>query len=219
MVFAPVKEYQMVINQVCKKLLIKIEAMEPESIAVMRDPNPILGIAKKTDISGKDEEVLNITVVPTAEKRKLSMNLAGVAGMAVMTLVMLFLVVKYGTRKTVVQTPAPTPTITISTTSPTPTVKMTVKAWADLKVMVQNGTTTAGLAGKTATVLKNGGLNLVESGNADSSDHPTNKLIFKDNLLKENYLKKFKALITVGDDKVEIDNSIQYDVIFILGNN
>jgi len=52
---------------VAKILLIKIEAMETESVAATRDPNPILGILEKPDIKGRDEDSLNLSV---AAKKK-----------------------------------------------------------------------------------------------------------------------------------------------------
>ena len=46
-----------------------------------------------------------------------------------------------------------------------------------------------------------------------------NKLIFKENSLKETYQEKLKSLIDINDENIIVDNSVTYDVIFIVGNN
>lgn len=62
LVFAPIAQVQNKINELSKKLGIKFEVIEPESISLERDPDYIVGITKKNDLIGKDEDVLNITV-------------------------------------------------------------------------------------------------------------------------------------------------------------
>lgn len=216
-IFAPIKEFQTMISQIAKTVGIKIVAIETESVAVARDPNPVVGIVMKDDIGGKDEETLNLSVIPTAKKRSILIDLMGVVGMTVMTLILLFLVLKFGTRKASLTKVGSIPTaVKISVN---PTAKPVVIGWADLRIMVQNGTTKSGLAGKTATIFTKDGVKRVETGNADRDDYEANKLIFKDNLIKENYLEKIKKLVTVTEANVEVDNKAQYDVIFILGNN
>ena len=59
-VFSPVHE---VFSQILTALTnndFEIEAVEPEVIAQERSPDPFIGIALKSDIEGKDENVLNI---------------------------------------------------------------------------------------------------------------------------------------------------------------
>jgi len=69
LVFAPVAEVQTKINELAKSLGIKFVVIEPESISAGRDPNPIVGIVKKNDIGGKDEDVLNIVVEEKSERK------------------------------------------------------------------------------------------------------------------------------------------------------
>ena len=52
-IFAPIKKIQEIISQISNKLAIEFDIIEPESIATARDPNPIIGVYKKTDIKGK----------------------------------------------------------------------------------------------------------------------------------------------------------------------
>ena len=69
-VFAPIKEFQTSIDYVSQKLLINFIVVEPESISSTRDPNPIIGIVKKNDLGGKDEDILNLSITPTVKPRK-----------------------------------------------------------------------------------------------------------------------------------------------------
>jgi len=87
----------------------------------------------------------------------------------------------------------------------------------ELKIMVQNGTSQAGLASKMAANLKEKGILLVESDNADSKDYDETRLIFKNETLREKYVEKLVEIIPVSNDNISIDESIQYDAIFILG--
>lgn len=61
-VFSPVKQFQNVLNSAVLKSDIIVEAIEPEEISKTRDPNPFFGLAKKDDVKGRDEKVLNIKI-------------------------------------------------------------------------------------------------------------------------------------------------------------
>ncbi len=58
--FAPVKHIYDNLVVPLHKAQIEIEAVEPERVAKERHENPIIGIALKKDIKGKDEQVLNL---------------------------------------------------------------------------------------------------------------------------------------------------------------
>jgi len=219
-IFAPVKEFQDLIKNISNNLNIKIEAIEPESIASFRDPNPVLGITKKTDIKGKDEEILNLSIAPTAKKDKNLFKIIGLVIFIILIIFTLFFITTSIIQKS--QTPKPN-LVTDQTPTPTEvsilTPTSTPKDWVNLNLMVQNGTSTAGLASKTALVFKDNGIIQIETGNADNDSYTSNKLIFKENSLKESYQNKFKELIKIDDENINIDNLIKYDVIFILGLN
>jgi hypothetical protein len=221
-VFAPIKEFQTTINDISKKLMIKILAMETESVAATRDPNPILGILKKPDIKGDDDEVLNLSTEPDEGNKKISIKTIGLIFLGVLLLIGgIFGAIKLILNVTGSEKKAPVVTILVPTIAPTeisPTMAA-IKEWSELSVMVQNGTSQSGLASKKANILKEGGITNVESGNADNKDYVSNVLIFKEEILKENYLKQFTDLITVSEKDIKVDNSIGYDVVFILGLN
>jgi hypothetical protein len=59
-VFAVVNDFFKILKEAIKKSKIDVEVIEPEVVAKTRDANPLIGLALKEDISGKDEEVLNV---------------------------------------------------------------------------------------------------------------------------------------------------------------
>lgn len=60
LVFAPVKDFFVKLSWSLKEIPLQVEAIEPVSLALRRASDPIIGLAKKKDIKGKDEEVLNM---------------------------------------------------------------------------------------------------------------------------------------------------------------
>jgi len=58
--FAPIKERFMHISIALEKAGLEVEAIEPEIIAKSRHEDPMIGLALKKDLKGKDEEVLNL---------------------------------------------------------------------------------------------------------------------------------------------------------------
>jgi len=59
--FAPVQSAFTLISQALADANLKVEAVEPEVVSKIRNTNPLIGIALKKDLKGKDEKVLNIT--------------------------------------------------------------------------------------------------------------------------------------------------------------
>ena len=217
-VFAPIKKFQFLITEISNQLNIKIETIEVESIASTRDPNPIIGITKKSDIKGKDEDILNLSVTPQTSPKKSPLKKIILVIIFIASLFLVFFVLK--TKKTTIDKPQPNSISQITPTQailPTPTVA--IKEWSSLNIMVQNGTSKNGLASKTALIFTTSGVVQVNTGNADNKNYLVNKLIFKDTLLKETYQNKFKELLTFKDENITIDNSLENDVIIILGLN
>lgn len=215
-IFAPVKEFQLLINEISNSLAIKIEAIETESIAAMRDPNPVLGIIKKTDIKGKDEEVLNLSIIPKNKKKKNYLKIIGLIFFIILITFTIFFIIKSKPKNPPIKE---TTSVIAEIPTPTEVVTQTVKEWSELNFSVQNGTSKSGLASKTALIFKDSGINQVETGNADNNTYTSNQLIFKDELLKETFQNKIKKLITVSNENVKVDNNIKNDVIFIVGLN
>lgn len=60
-VFVPVKGLYDMLQMALDNSSFEVEAIEPELIAGLRNSNPLVGLAMKKDIKGKDQEVLNLS--------------------------------------------------------------------------------------------------------------------------------------------------------------
>lgn len=216
-IFAPIAEVQLKINDLSKKLGIKFVVIEPESISAQRNPNPIVGVVLKDDISGKDEEVLNI-VVNQREKNNNSFFkiLLIVLGLGLFLGINYFLYIKYGIKKTEVKKIV-TENVIVPTTIPTPTV-VEIK-FESLNIVVQNGTKTAGRAGKIVDKIKSLGGLIVSGENADNTNYTESKVFFKSDEIKNMALEKILTVISVGVSNVLLDKTMENDVKLILGIN
>jgi len=218
LIFAPVKEFYKVINQITIDLGIKIDAIETESMASQRDPNPILGMIKKTDINGKDKEILNLSIIPEKYIIKSVLKKIIIPIFIVFITILIFFIIK-NKYPISINNPNVNPIIvpTISVPLETPTIEPTItpKAWSDLNILVENGTKITGLASKTALIFKKNGINQVKTGNANNNNYISSQLIFKSDLLKQTYQDKFKSIVNISNEDIKVDNLIEYDVIFI----
>jgi hypothetical protein len=220
-VFAPVADFQKLIDNVSRQLRLVVEAIEPESISSTRHPNPIVGITLKNDIGEKDESTLNISTTPTTNSSpsfpflKIILSIIGIVAFV---LINYFLYQKYNQNQTTVPTtPSPTPTMTTvitPTTTPLPT-----KKFSDLSLLVQNGTPRSGYAGSIAAKFKENGVSNVTSANADRDDYSTSQLSFASDELKNIHLSKFTAIFPIASSSVKVDKSQSVDAILILGIN
>lgn len=66
--FAPVEQLWHIFSAAVTQAGLKVEAVEPEPIAQKRHPDPVIGLALKTDLKGKDEQVLNLKPTPMEPK-------------------------------------------------------------------------------------------------------------------------------------------------------
>lgn len=222
-VFSPVAEFQKLIISISKQLHLVVEAIEPESVATSRHPNPIVGITLKEDIGEKDEATLNITAVENiSPKPFIPKILLIIFGFILFIFINYILYQKYqstvGDNSSSV---APTPTVssntsTVISSSPTP---IPLKKFLDLELLVQNGTTKAGLAGSIAAKFKENGVTNVTTGNADRDDYTSSILIFTSDELKKAHLSKFNDIFPVNSANVQVDKAQSVDAILILGIN
>ncbi|MDD4135658.1 MAG: LytR C-terminal domain-containing protein [Candidatus Shapirobacteria bacterium] len=199
---------------------INFNIIEPEAVAITRDPDPIIGIYKKNDIKGKDEEVLNLSLTPSKENSKKIIKKVLLIFFSLL-IVLFFLIIKFKkpiSENTIIPTQITISPTLIPTLNITPT-SIPTKEWSRLTMRIENGTTQNGLAAKTASIFKTNGIGQVEIGNANNTSYISNKLIFKDNSLKESYQDRFKNMVKINDDNISVDNSILFDVVFITGTN
>ncbi len=90
----------------------------------------------------------------------------------------------------------------------------------DLKIRVENGAGVAGIAGKTETLLKGLGYNIVSIGNADDVDRVTTLVKFKNDkasykdMLSADLKDKFSTLVEEG-----LEEELDYDVLIVVGSD
>lgn len=217
-VFSPVKEFRLQIFNLCQELGINIVAIEPESIAESRNPNPVLGISQKQDISGKDDSTLNISVASNPSPKFKPSHLF--LFIAIISLISSVVIWQMNTNKKspVVPPISPSPTA-VSTTIPTPTTISTIKSIDQLQIEVLNGTTKSGFAKTIADNLIASGFVNITTGNAAPNNYLISKLIFVSEEIKTSYLKLITDIRPVTSDNISVDNTITKDVKFILGTN
>lgn len=61
LVFAPVKEFFEVLSRAINQVRLEVEAIEPAAVAGKRHHDPMVGLAMKKDLKGKDSKILNLT--------------------------------------------------------------------------------------------------------------------------------------------------------------
>jgi hypothetical protein len=208
-VFAPVKPYKELIDQISNDLGLRIISLEPESVAITRHPSPIIGTALKKDIVGKDDDVLNLA--PSISRQINFSWLLIPLFLIVFIFSNIYLFSIFSKKKAAVVpiVTTPIPTVVIPTVTPTPEI---------ISIHVLNGTGVTGAAGKMGDSFKDLGYSTVTTGNT-SPDFSLSKAIFKTQSLKDAIAPQVKTVTKIADNQMVIDNSIEYSVIFILGKN
>ena len=217
LIFAPVLEYQTLITDISAKLKISFETIEPESIALTRHPDPVVGLYKKNDLRAPDDQTLNISVTPPSPTSHNSI-LKPIIVIVIITLVVIVnyfiynLYKKTSPQKSVIKV-TPTPVTQISPTiTPIPTT-------TTFNFTIQNGTSKTGYASTIALKFTTAGFIGVTTGNADNKNYLKSKLIFKDTLFQDLYQSKLIAVFPVLTSNISIDKTITYDAILILGTD
>jgi hypothetical protein len=110
-----------------------------------------------------------------------------------------------------------TPTSTTSASTPVPIP--TAKPWTALKINVKNGSGKTGYASTIAEKFKESGIPDVSIGNADRDDYSDTLIIFSSQQLQDQHLAKFNSVVSVLPANIQIDKSVSFDAIIILGIN
>jgi hypothetical protein len=151
----------------CIAYVTKIWGITIKAIATNM-PDPVVGLASKTEITGVDMDVLNIPTENTREKPK-RLPLPVIIGIII---VLVLAIVFFGS-KLLDSTRGKSSTIsTVSsnaTVTPAPTEAPVVRK--DLAIEVENGSGVAGLAGKGKKILEDAGYTTVTTANADNYDY------------------------------------------------
>ncbi|OGM21601.1 hypothetical protein A2714_02095 [Candidatus Woesebacteria bacterium RIFCSPHIGHO2_01_FULL_38_9] len=244
-VFAIVSDFYGILKNAIKKTNLQVEAIEPETVARTRDVNPIIGIAMKEDISGKDEEVLNLKPSESETKKEVTETriqqssesddkdpqTGGKRSLKVriiffISIIFFLLGVLFFIRSNPFEsneefpTPTITPTTSVEKVSPTPEAVEKTLDLSKFKVQVQNGTGTEGGADEVAGILETEGFTDIETANADSFDYQETELRIKDAVPEEVIEIVEKALIgryTLKVVETSLDASSDFDIVVIVG--
>lgn len=233
-VFVPVQESFIAISDAAAKEGLEIEAVEPISISLTRDPNPFIGMAKKTDLKGADDEVLNIqpvfapteTANPvmtsnslTSEPKKLNKIIIVVIAVILVSLLAYGIAKVVGT-KSPKNLPSPTPSpVEMATPTPTPTpAPVDLKA---LKLEVLNGAGVPGQAGVVAKALSTAGFDTAKTGNAANYKYTDTIVSLKSTVP----ISVFQTIVTALSDNFSVkqgsplDSDSDFDVVVTVGIN
>ena len=246
LVFALVGDFYKTLSSSIENVGLMVEAIEPEVVAKTRDANPIIGLAMKEDIAGRDEEVLNITLkdgkkatetetegetqeVSKEEETKSEKKGVLTFRMSFTTLILLILFViglivlakmfLFKKPEESVETPQVTLTPTLA---PMPTVEPTPEEEVDVsgyKVQVQSGSGVVGEAGSVKVLLDPIGFSTVDTGNADKSDYVETQVKMKEGINDQVLVLIKEALVdyeVVKSDETLAEDS-EYDVVVIVG--
>ena len=192
-------------------------------IAKTRDVNPLVGLAMKEDISGRDEDVLNLKISITTDtadqlskgkvneisaedfekssKLKKTIILLLILIVAInLVIVSLWIYKNYFLRKNSSNNPAENTLIQdsspIQEPSPTGEPELTEKPTdvSGYRIQILNG---SGIEGEAASVLETltfEGFTNIDTGNAESSDFSQTEIMIKEGVPQEVYDKIDKAL-------------------------
>ena len=221
-VFALNDEFQTLISTVISKLSLKVFALEPESIAVTRHANPVVGITFGKTIQPLAQNETTIDTIQTEEvskspstpknnsKTKLILTFFG---LVIFLYANYFLYQKYN-QSLSTTTATPTPTVSLSL-SPSPIVQ---KTWSSLSLMIENGTTKAGYASSIAIKFEEEGIINVKTSNASRSDYSFSKLTFKSDSLKDSFYERFSKIFSVSVSDTGVNTDLETDVVLTLGS-
>jgi len=226
-VFSVKKELLEKVNLALKEAGLLIEVMEPMSLSEKRNPDPMIGLALKEEVS---PEVIEEAPLVTVEEKKIIEKPHGRGKMFLLLSGIILLVggLTVGgilfSQKALEErnisvptetTPTSIPTI-INTTITTPTPKIAKK---DLKISVLNGSGIAGLAGKAKTFLEGLGYQVVNTGNAEVFTYETTEVSVKEDkqMFLAEIVKSLGEKYTLSAKNPTLDSQSEFDVVIKLG--
>ena len=180
-------------------------------------PNPMVGLAAKTDFQGSDMEVLTIPSVESAKQnRSLPIPLI-IGGVALLVCIAAFLVIRVFGMKPMV-TNGEQSSVAVVSPAATPTAIPVQKS--SIAIEIQNGNGEAGLAGKWKKVLTEAGYTTITTGNADNYEYKTVIVQAKTAAIVAMLLKDLESPnASATAASTFLDNAASVDGIVIVGRN
>ena len=182
-------------------------------------PNPVLGLATKTDFQGSDMDVLTVPSVASAKQtRSLPIPLI-IGGVALLVCIAAFLIIRvFGTKLEITKGEPSSVAVVSPSAAAQPTAVPIQKS--SLAIEIQNGNGEAGLAGKWKTVLTEAGYTTITTGNADNYEYRTVIVQAKTAEIAAMIMKDLEspnASATAAPSF--LDSSSSVDAIVIVGRN
>lgn len=248
-VFAPLRGLFENLSAAVEKTGLIVEAIEPEVISKTRNSNPLIGLALKTDIKGKDEDVLNLkpafeikaeegdeakviaSELLEEEKQKAESKIKGFKAFIFIILILAIAVIGtmiffYQRKISQLRTESlasPAPTL-----APTPTPKEVVQEEPKVvdiltySIQVLNGSGVAGRALEIEEILIDEGFETLETSNADSFDYQDITISTKSDV-SEDFYSEIKALFEdeylVNLSSNALSDDSQFDAVLIVGES
>ena len=211
--------------------------------AEVQNISPLISLAYKEDLKGKDEDVLNLELLKVFQKntkiqdlpKQVSSNTSQQSTKALrgkhhfpnIIIVIIFLIMlvsiggflMYNKNMFPKNKPSPTPT-SLKTISPTPKTAPTPEIdLSNYTITILNGTGREGEATRLETLLQDNGFNVVKTGNADTYDYEKTEVRFKENVPDEAKLPLDKLLKTLYDFSrgEKLEEKEESDILIIIG--
>lgn len=229
-VFVPVQEKLMSLTDAATKEGLEIEAVEPIGLSLARHPNPLVGMALKTDLRGDDRQVLNVQpelpsepvgsleAPPARSGSRVSRPTMMIIGAVILLGLLAFGVLAAVRRQA--SSPAPSPSATpIASPSPLPSPSPEPAELSDLKLQVLNGAGVPGQASAVASLLAKAGFGEAAVGNAANYNFTDTLISVKPDTPETAYLTAAKALQSNYTVKkgAALDTDSEYDVVVTVG--
>jgi hypothetical protein len=241
LVCALVKDFFKTLKSAVRESGIVFEAVECETVAVSRDVNPLIGLALKEDLTGKDEKVLNITSLNVlrdmsvdhdavgqengAKKSKTILILLAVLSILVLLAVVgarllnweIKLIMNNDIRGVDEETSERVENGLFETE---PAEEGVFYDFSSVKVLVQNGTGVEGEAEKIGELLKTEGFGEIVAEDADDFDYNASVVIVKENVPEQAFFRIEDLMeedYTIAKANEYLDESYFYDIVIIVG--
>jgi len=239
--FAPVKKVYDTIVTPLRNAGIQIEAVEPEEIAKKRHENPIIGMALKKDIKGKDENVLNLkNKVPEPKKEDSSDETPKPKNNknVLLVIISIFLFLCAGgigtyywlsnktpeetLQETPIENKKPSETLEIqeSTVAETLKVESPKIGIKDTKLLILNGVNTPGEAERVKDILETKGFTDIETGNAIGFPREMTEIQLKEetaDIVLETIKETLSSEFNLKISEKYLEKDAENGVILIIG--
>lgn len=204
-----IKPLKIILNNKIEEIVVDEYKIEKKSL------DPIVSVAFKKDIIGRDEKVLNLEIAQlnNPSSKNIFKKLFPILIICLILVGMGFFFIK---KAKAPPTQVKTPT-TINITSPTPTQILINKQ--DITIQILNGSGIEGVAGKMESLLKNQGYTIVDLTNADNYDYLQTEIRVKEKITTAFYDSLEKVLksnykIVKGDLLTPNEKN---DIVIIIG--